>query len=130
MALRDGALLAARAGPWKNQSPAGSPTGRGLAPQGRITMLGRAKQTVSGSSPIRAIADGKMGAVGLSLEAMIDYDPDQDDAPAGWATPEVSEAAAPRRDDCQRHIVQRVIAALRRSGINCSIVLTHEDEPH
>jgi hypothetical protein len=58
-------------------------------------------------------------------------DSEQDEAAAAEsATPEVSEGAPARRDDCQRHIAQRVIAALRRSGINCSVVLTDEDERH
>jgi len=62
---------------------------------------------------------------------MKNYDSEQDDAGlADWATPELTEAAPLRRDDCQRHIVQRVIAALRRGGINCSVVLTDEDERH
>jgi hypothetical protein len=60
---------------------------------------------------------------------MNDHDsrPDDDAVSAGWPQPEPGEIASPRRDDCQRHIVQRVIAALRRGGINCSVVLTDED---
>jgi hypothetical protein len=61
---------------------------------------------------------------------MKNHDSDHDDAGlADWATPELTETA-PRRDDCQRHIAQRVIAALRRGGINCSVVLTDQDECH
>ena len=63
--------------------------------------------------------------------AMNNHDSEQDDAgPADWAAPELTETVAMRRDDCQRHIAQRVIAALRRGGINCSVVLTDKDEPH
>ena len=49
--------------------------------------------------------------------------------PTDWTAPEIVEVAS-RRDDCQRHIAQRVIAALRRGGVNCCVVLTDQDEPH
>jgi len=66
---------------------------------------------------------------GYRSPAMKNDDSEQDDAGLTvWATPELTEAAPLRRDDCQRHIAQRVIAALRRGGINCSMVLTDEDE--
>ena len=62
---------------------------------------------------------------------MDDHDSQRDDGEsADWTTPELVEVAAPRRDDCQRPIAQRVIAALRRGGINCCVVLTDPDEPH
>jgi hypothetical protein len=61
---------------------------------------------------------------------MRDHDSEQDDvAAADRATSELTEVAATQRDDCQRHIAQRVIAALRRGGINCSVVVTDEEEP-
>jgi hypothetical protein len=49
---------------------------------------------------------------------------------ADRAAPELVAIAAPRRDDCQRHIAQRVIAALRRGGINCCVVVSDGEEPH
>jgi hypothetical protein len=62
---------------------------------------------------------------------MDDHDTEHEDAePIDRTAPELVEVATPRRDDCQRHIAQRVIAALRRGGINCSVVLTDEDAPH
>jgi hypothetical protein len=63
---------------------------------------------------------------------MADHDAEQGDAePSDRTVPEAVEIAAARRDNCQRHhIAQRVIAALRRGGINCAVVLTDRDESH
>jgi hypothetical protein len=56
---------------------------------------------------------------------------EHDDAESADLTaPELVAIASPRRDDCQRHIAQRVIAALRRGGINCCVVVTDGEEPH
>jgi hypothetical protein len=58
-------------------------------------------------------------------------DTEHDDAEsADPPAPELVAIAVPRRDDCQRHIAQRVIAALRRGGINCCVVVTDGEEPH
>jgi hypothetical protein len=57
-------------------------------------------------------------------------DTERDDAESTDLTaPELVAIVAARRDDCQRHIAQRVIAALRRGGINCWVVVTDGEEP-
>jgi len=61
---------------------------------------------------------------------MDDHDTKLKDGGPTWTTPELVQASTARRDDCQSHLVQRVIAALRRGGINCSVVVTREEEPH
>jgi hypothetical protein len=62
--------------------------------------------------------------------ALVMDDTERDDAPSTDLTaPELVAMAPPRRDDCQRHIAQRVIAALRRGGISCCVVVTDDEEP-
>jgi hypothetical protein len=80
---------------------------------------------------MRATADVRERGRGYRSPAMKNHDSEHNDGGvADWAAPELVEAVPLRRDDCQRHIAQRVIAALRRGGINCSVVLTDEDERH
>jgi hypothetical protein len=68
---------------------------------------------------------------GYHAAVMNDDETERDEAASADLTaPELGAVAAPHRDDCQRHIAQRVIAALRRGGINCCVVVTDREEPH
>ena len=74
---------------------------------------------------------GTWSEPGYHAAVMNDHDSEREDAASAELTaPELVAIAAPRRDDCQRHIAQRVIAALRRGGINCCVVVTDGEEPH
>jgi hypothetical protein len=46
------------------------------------------------------------------------------------ATAEAAERSAPQHETCQGHLARKVIAAFRRGGVDCCVVLTEGDTLH